>query len=762
MLTHTLGFPRIGKNRKLKRSIESYWKKDISPKELADIAGSLRREHWQMQSQNGIDLVPAGDFSFYDQILDLSCALGAIPPRFDSAENMSDLDRYFLMARGDSSLPDIAPMEMTKWFDTNYHYIVPEFYPGMQFKTKRHPLIDHIGEAKTAGFTPKAVLPGPVTFMALGKAAHDGFDKWELFDSMLEAYCGIVADAAENCEWIQIDEPLLVTSLAPEMKARYEQAFNAVRKHAGSAKILLACYFDGIAHNLDIVENLPVDFVHIDCVRAPEEAENIMSSLKNGAGISLGLIDGRNIWRADLDKVLAAAGKAVDKLGSDRIMIAPSCPLLHVPIDIADETALDCTIQSWLAFAVQKCRETGIIRDTLISKRDTGSELEAARAALWSRQSHPDLKNTDVRERMAALSEDMFFRSKPYSERKDSVAEKLELPLFPTTTIGSFPQTGELRRTRRQYRVGKLSRDVYESSMKEYIEDCIRRQEELGLDVLVHGEAERNDMVEYFGEQFDGFCFTEQGWVQSYGTRCVKPPIIYGDVSRPEAVSVDWIAYASSLTDKPVKGMLTGPVTILAWSFERNDQSRRDTCLQIALALRDEVMDLEKAGISVIQIDEPAFREIAPIKEDSRQDYYRWAAECFRLASAGVADSTQIHTHMCYCEFNEIVREIASLDADVISIEASRSNMELLDAFRQYEYPNEIGPGVYDIHSPRVPSSEEMVQLLEKAAGILPPERLWINPDCGLKTRTWDEVMPSLRNMIEAAHKLRAEYSTQQ
>ena len=751
MLTHTLGFPRIGGNRELKWAVESYWNNAASESQLLLTARNIRENNWLTQQQRGIDLVPSGDFSLYDSMLDLACALGVIPPRFKQSGGPVGLDTYFLMARGGSGRRGIAPMEMTKWFDTNYHYIVPEFRQGQTFHTDFHPVLDYLEEAEQLGLESKAVLPGPLTFMALGKAEHAGFDKWTLFDALLESYCAIVDACAEKCRWIQIDEPLLATDLNVDTKHCYQNAFNAIDRASGYAQIMLATYFGGVAHNIDIIRTLPVDCLHIDCMRASGDIDAVVSALPERMLVSLGVVDGRNIWRTDLDAAIATVGRVATAIGEERVMIAPSCSLQHVPVDITGETDLDPEIASWMAFAVQKCDELRIIADTVSGARDTEPELVESRMIMQERRRSTKRLDSAVRARIDSLTDDMLHRASAYKIRACAQKRKLKLPPYPTTTIGSFPQTDELRRNRRRFRNGEIAQDEYEARLKDYIRDCIQKQEEIGLDVLVHGEPERNDMVEYFAELLHGFCFTRNGWVQSYGTRCVKPPVIYGDISRPEPMTVRWSTYAQSLTLKLVKGMLTGPVTILSWSFVRDDQPRQDTCRQIALVIRDEVCDLERAGIPIIQIDEPAFREGAPLRRHERGDYYDWASECFRLATSGVSDETQIHTHMCYSEFNDIMEQIASLDADVISIEASRSNMDLLDAFRDFEYPNEIGPGVYDIHSARIPDVAEIVRLLGEAVRYIPMEHLWINPDCGLKTRRWEEVLPALKNMVAAA-----------
>jgi 5-methyltetrahydropteroyltriglutamate--homocysteine methyltransferase len=644
---------------------------------------------------------------------------------------------------------------MSKWFDTNYHYIVPEFSAGQKFSVKSNKIFSEAEEAKEAGLNLKIVLPGPFTYLYAGKSTTPGLDRFELLDDLAAAYASILKRLGSQCEWIQLDEPVLALDLPQAYQnGRFAQIYKMLAEAAGPAKIMLATYFGSITHNLKEVAETPAAGLHIDLARAPEQLEAVLPALTADAVLSLGVVNGRNIWRVDADKALELIEKAAGARGLDKLMLAPSCSLLHTPVDLEDETDLPADVKSWMAFGVQKCRELRMLADAAEGK-DVSGWLEENRAAWKSRRQSPALHRKDVRDRAAAVSPEMMDRPQPYAERQKVQQKQFGLPLLPTTTIGSFPQTGEIRTARRDFKRGDMDEAAYEDTMKQVIQDVVGRQEALGLDVLVHGEPERNDMVEYFGEQLDGFCFTRNGWVQSYGSRCVKPPVIYGDVSRPQAMTVDWSRYAQSLTKKPMKGMLTGPVTILCWSFVRDDQPRSETCRQIALAIRDEVTDLEQAGLGMIQVDEPALREGAPLRRGDWSDYFRWAVDSFRLAANGAAPATQIHTHMCYSEFNEIVEWIAAMDADVISIEASRSRMELLDAFRRFSYPNEIGPGVYDIHSPRVPSVEEMLDLLQRAAAVIPKERLWVNPDCGLKTRGWEEATQSLKNMVQAAKLMR-------
>lgn len=754
MLTHTLGFPRMGRNRELKKALESYWKKQIGEAELQKTAAELRKEHWKIQAEAGVELLPVGDFSFYDHMLDNSFRFNVIPARYKDGGYSDGLPLYFTMARGEAGEGGIPAMEMTKWFDTNYHYIVPEFTRDQQFDLVDTSIVDQVREAKQLGFTPKAVLPGPLTFLALGKTVGVEFSKYELLPKLTAAYIVLLKELANECAWIQLDEPILATDIDDELREGFKSAYAEIRKALPETKIILANYFGKYADNLELALSLPVDILHADLVRGTDELDELLFGLGDEKSLSLGLVDGRNIWRTDLDRALELTSKALEKIGSERILIGSSCSLLHSPADLDLEKKLDPEIRSWLAFARQKCVELGIISGAF-SGKDVSASLEDCRKALKSRHSSPLVHNSDVAARILALTPEDYKRHSCYRIRAKAQKKNLKLPIFPTTTIGSFPQTHELRALRRKFKDGRIAREDYENSLREIIHDCIKVQEKIGLDLLVHGEPERNDMVEYFGEQLDGYCFTENGWVQSYGSRCVKPPIIYGDISRPEPMTVKWIEYARSVSSREVKGMLTGPVTMLCWSYVRDDQSRMETCRQLALAIRDEVADLESAGVKAIQIDEPALGEGLPLRSSDQAEYLKWAVESFRLASSIVRDETQLHTHMCYCEFNKIISSIAALDADVISMEASRSNMELLSAFSGYNYPNEVGPGIYDIHSPRIPSSEEMVELLSRALMVVPRERLWVNPDCGLKTREWPETEASLVNMVKAAQIIR-------
>lgn len=757
---HNLGFPRIGAKRELKFALESYWKGESSRDELKMLGAQLRQRHWENQA--GLDLVPVGDFSFYDQVLDASFLLGNLPERVQGFHG-DELDNYFRVARGRSAkgLEDhsaccggVAAGEMTKWFDTNYHYIVPEFTADTQFKLDASRLLEQLAEAKAQGVKAKPVIIGPVTYLALGKA-KDESNKLALLDRLLPVYVQLLDTLAKaGVEWVQIDEPILVT----ELDADWQQAFKTAYQQLKSAgvKLLVATYFGQLLENAALAASLPVAGLHVDAINDRDGVDALLKLLGDEKVLSLGVINGRNIWKTDLTAVLDWVEPIAKQLG-DRLWIAPSCSLLHVPVDLDSEQKLDADVKSWLAFALQKLGELRVLGKALSQGREAvKAELAENLAALTARRNSPRVNNPAVKAAVARISAELGKRKSVYAQRASKQAEFLKLPAFPTTTIGSFPQTVEIRRARSEFKAGRLDENSYQAAMRAEIERSVREQEKLGLDVLVHGEAERNDMVEYFGEQLDGYAFSQFGWVQSYGSRCVKPPILFGDISRPQAMTVEWITYAQSLTPKPMKGMLTGPVTILNWSFVRDDQPRSASCLQLALAIREEVLDLEKAGVHVIQIDEAALREGLPLRKSQWQSYLDWAVESFRITANGVSDETQIHTHMCYSEFNDIISSIADMDADVITIETSRSDMELLEAFENFQYPNEIGPGVYDIHSPNIPTEQHIVNLMKKAAERVPAERLWVNPDCGLKTRQWAEVIPALTNMVAAAKALRA------
>ena len=800
--THSLGFPRIGARRELKFALEAYWRGESSREALQQVGAELRSRHWQDQS--GLDWVPVGDFSFYDQVLDMSFTLGNLPARVRGYDG-DDLDNYFRVARGrsapgtepagqdgqavvpaseqDSTLAEssadkaacgcapsthgveagVAAGEMTKWFDTNYHYIVPEFAADTTFRLDPSRILAQLAEARAQGVAAKPVLLGPVSYLALGKvrdAAHPDLDRLSLLPRLLPVYTELLQVLADaGVEWVQIDEPILVTELSPD----WQHALNLAYHHLKSVriKVLLATYFGPLKENAWLAANLPVAGLHLDAIRGREDVKPLLNLLPTHKVLSLGVIDGRNIWKTDLEAVLDWLEPVAVRLG-DRLWLAPSCSLLHVPVDLASEDGLDAELKSWLAFARQKLDELRVLARAINEGRDAvRDELAANRQAIESRRRSPRVHNPAVQAALAqCATEAATARQSPYAVRVQRQRARFQLPAFPTTTIGSFPQTAEIRQARRQFKAGEIDASAYEQAMQAEVARCVREQETLGLDVLVHGEAERNDMVEYFGEQLEGYAFSRFGWVQSYGSRCVKPPILFGDISRPHPMTVAWAQHAQSLTKRPMKGMLTGPVTMLNWSFVRDDQPRATTCRQLALAIRQEVLDLEKAGIGIIQIDEAALREGLPLRRAQWQDYLGWAVECFRITANGVADDTQIHTHMCYSEFNDIMPAIAAMDADVITIETSRSDMELLDAFDDFSYPNEIGPGVYDIHSPNVPTVQHMVDLMEKAAQRIPAERLWVNPDCGLKTRQWLEVLPALAGMVQAARQLRARHAS--
>ena len=757
--TANLGFPRIGANRELKKAIESYWKKTSSASDLQKVAAEIRAKNWQTQKAAGIAFIPSNDFSFYDQILDTQVLFGAVPDRFKFSGGNVDLDLYFAMARGaQRDGIDVTAMEMTKWFDTNYHYIVAEFKKNQQFKISSTKIFDEYLEAKKLGIETRPVIIGPVTFLLLGKSI-DGSDKLALLDNLLVAYQELFKKLAEiGVKDLQIDEPFLVTDLSGDAVKAYIAAFNQIKQFAGDIRLHLTTYFDTLGNNAELAFSLGTSSVHVDLVRAPEQFSEVLNLVQADQILSLGLVDGRNIWINNLENSVAIAKKAVEKLGETRVIVAPSCSLIHSPVDLVNETELDLELKSWLSFATQKISEITVIAKAAgVQEAEVKNVLEANKTAIANRKTSKRIHSDAVKKRVAEITESLMSRKSNFTSRKKIQTAHINLPPLPTTTIGSFPQTKEVRKYRADFKAGKISAADYEKFVQEETTRTIRFQEEIGLDVLVHGEFERNDMVEYFGEQLAGFFFTKNGWVQSYGSRCVKPPVIFADVSRPSPMTVKWAEYAQSQTKQIMKGMLTGPITILQWSFVRDDQPRKDTALQIAFAIRDEVCDLESAGIKIIQIDEAALREGLPIRKNNWNEYLKWAVEAFRISASGVEDRTQIHTHMCYSEFNDIIAAIADMDADVISIETSRSQMELLNAFVNFKYPNEIGPGVYDIHSPRVPKKEEMENLLRKALDVLGPEQIWVNPDCGLKTRDWPETKAALKEMVDATKALRAQ-----
>ncbi len=760
MLTNVLGYPRMGAHRELKRAVESFWKGEIDSATLKQITSQIKRENWLMMKSAGIDLIPSGDFSLYDHILDMTLTVGAIPARYDKLRGDKQ-SLYFAMAHGlQNDGNDVIAMEMTKWFDTNYHYIVPEFTQETLFELYDNKPARDYKEALDAGVKTKPVIIGPASYLLLGKAKGENVSLNKLAESLLPVYAEILDSLKQlGAEWVQIDEPCLVRDLTSEETELYKQCYDYLRERNG-LKTIIATYFDGLYDNTELAANLGEDYLHIDLVAAPAQLDEVLSKLPKNVGLSLGIVEGRNIWKNDFDQSIKTINGIVDKIGKKRVLISTSCSLLHSPIDLdneKDEQNLPAAVKQWMAFARQKVdelRTIANIADGAATDADIAA-LDSNRRAMAERRTSPLIHREDVKRRVASITEADKSRKSPYAVRSAEQHAKLKLPLLPTTTIGSFPQTAEVRQWRSRFRKGDVTREEYNEFLRSETAKAIKTQEELGLAVLVHGEFERNDMVEYFGEQLDGFAFTQNGWVQSYGSRCVKPPVIYGDVARPRPMTVDWITFAQSQTKKPMKGMLTGPVTIQKWSFVRNDQPLATTCQQIALAIRDEVADLEKAGIGIIQIDEAAFREGSPIRKNRQAEYYKWAVDSFRITAGVASDATQIHTHMCYSEFNGIMDQIIAMDADVITIECSRSQMVLLDAFAKNSYPFEIGPGVYDIHSARVPSVDEIVNLMRKAETMIPRERLWVNPDCGLKTRRWPETIASLKNMVEAAKQLR-------
>lgn len=760
ILAHNLGFPRIGARRELKRALESYWAGLITEAQLLVTAKAIRQENWLRQKAIGIDLIPSNDFSLYDHVLDACALVGAVPERFHWTGGNVNLTTYFSMARGaaPSSGPAAAPLEMTKWFDTNYHYLVPELHPQQTFRIASTKPFDEFSEARALGIETVPVLLGPVSFLLLGKAQTGNakeFDRLSLLPALLPIYEAVLRQLESlGAGWVQFDEPVLALDLSSVELASLPSVYARLRAAAPSAKLMLVTYFGELGENLPAALRLPVDALHLDTVRAPRELAAVLKSFPQRMALSVGIVDGRNIWRNDFANSLKLLEQAYQKLGPERLMISPSCSLLHVPVSLKSETKLNEELKGWLAFAEEKLDEVVTLAQLLAGT--AGPDLLAKnQEKVRSRRESPRVHDPDIKKRCDGVVETDLQRASVFPKRRHFQEHRLRLPLLPTTTIGSFPQTENVRAARAKFKQGQNSLVEYERFLEDEIRRCIRLQEEIGLDVLTHGEFERNDMVEYFGEQLSGFAFTGNGWVQSYGSRCVKPPIIFGDVNRPEPMTVRWAKFAQSLTAKPMKGMLTGPITILQWSFVRDDQPRSETAKQIALAIRDEVRDLEVAGIGIIQIDEPALREGLPLRKAGWPAYLQWSVEAFRLAASGVKDDTQIHTHMCYCEFNDIIDSIAALDADVISIEASRSKMDLLRAFSTFHYPNEIGPGVWDIHSPRVPAADEMLQLLRSAMKVIPPERLWVNPDCGLKTRRWEEVIPALKNLVAAAKSAR-------
>ncbi|WP_061846447.1 5-methyltetrahydropteroyltriglutamate--homocysteine S-methyltransferase [Bradyrhizobium sp. DOA1] len=763
----TLGTPRIGPRRELKLALEAYWAGKISTSQLLEAAAGLRVANWARQKSLGVSVIPSNDFSLYDQVLDTSVMVGAIPEMYGWDGGPVSLQTYFAMARGSQDKEQgasrgqarahgAAAQEMTKWFDTNYHYMVPEFHKGQTFRLSSRKPIEEYEEAKALGYQTRPVLVGPVTFLKLGKSADPTFDPISLLESLVPVYVEVLKELAKRgAEWVQLDEPYLVLDLDETTRRAVQRAYGRLAEEAPGIKIMLTTYFGAIGDNLATALGLPVAGLHVDLVRAPQQLSQIETNARADLVVSLGVIDGRNVWRSNLSALVERLKPFIAKFGKDRVQLAPSCSLLHVPIDVQLETDIDSDVKRWLAFSVQKIDELAALGKALAGDGSAIAALSESDRAAKARRASPKIYNRAVAQRAAAIDEAMCRRNSAFTTRAEVQRKRFGLPLFPTTTIGSFPQTAQVRNARSARAQGQLTKAEYEQFLKEETARAVLWQEEIGLDVLVHGEFERNDMVQYFAEQLSGFVFTKHGWVQSYGSRYVRPPILFGDVSRPKPMTIEWWRYAQSLTRKPMKAMLTGPVTILNWSFVRDDIPRSEACRQIALAIRDEVAELERAGATMIQIDEAALREGLPLRRSDWKSYLDWAVESFRLCSSGVADATQIHTHMCYSEFNAIIDAIAAMDADVISIETSRSKMELLDAFTAFKYPNDIGPGVYDIHSPRVPEAAEMADLIARARQRLSDSQLWINPDCGLKTRKWTEVRPALVNMVAAAREMR-------
>lgn len=750
--THISGFPRVGAKRELKFAIEKLWRSEATEEDVIQVAKDIRKKNRDLQIASGLNLVPVNDFSLYDHVLDQLVLVGGIPVRFGFNPQELGMKQYFQLARGNKAQP---AMEMTKWFDTNYHYLVPEWTKGMSFKANTTKLINELKEAKSADHDLKPTIVGPVSLLYLGKVKGDDFNRLDLLEKLVPVYQEILRSIVnEGVTWVQIDEPILGLDLEKEWLDAFSKAYKDLGETG--AKILLGTYFSSVEDHIDLLKSLPIHGVHIDAVRAPEQLKAFEKSWPESKVLSVGVVDGRNIWKCDLRKALGELKGAAEKFGNN-LWVSTSCSLLHSPQDLSIEEKLSDEIKSWMSFAVQKLGELNVLKGALEHGEDSvKAELEASDKVQESRKTSPLIHRANVKDALKNLPANADKRASDFETRIKKQQDLLNLPLLPTTTIGSFPQTKEIREARSKFKKGEIGVEEYENLMKKEIKLCVDVQEELDIDVLVHGEAERNDMVEYFGELMEGYCFTQFGWVQSYGSRCVKPPIIYGDIDRPEPMTVRWITYAQSLTKRPMKGMLTGPVTMLQWSFVRNDIPRKEVCDQIALALNKEVLDLEKAGINVIQIDEPAYREGLPLRKKDWDEYLTWASRSFRLSSTNVKDTTQIHTHMCYSEFNDILPAIAAMDADVITIETSRSDMELLDAFVKFKYPNDIGPGVYDIHSPRVPEESEYVHLLEKALEVIPARRLWVNPDCGLKTRAWPETKAALERMVKVAKELRA------
>jgi len=759
-ISSNLGFSRIGRQRELKKALESFWAGKTSEQELLNTGRTIRLENWTLQKEIGIQHIPCNDFSFYDHVLDTTFLVGAIPPRFQNESDQNNLETYFAMARGAESgtYRGIPALEMTKWFNTNYHYLVPEITPETKFKINNEKLMGEFKEALTLNIVTRPVLLGPVSLLLLSKSPSIGFSPLEKIDELVPVYLQILENLITvGVEWVQLDEPCLVQDLEEETREIFVQVYTKIGRTLLRPKILLANYFNSLGKNLELTLSMPIEAIHLDLISGANQLESALKIISKNKILSLGLVDGRNVWKCDLQKAIEKIEKVIDELSSGHVMIAPSCSLLHVPQDLDQEKRMNLDVKNWLAFGKQKLEEVVLLTSMVNQHIEKVYYLERSRSNIQNRQSSSLVHRPLVKVKIAQINPEMKIRESVFFIRRKKQQNKFQLPLLPTTTIGSFPQTKSIRIARKRFNNGEFTELDYQEFIKDEIIHTINFQDEIGLDVLVHGEFERNDMVQYFAEQMEGFAFTENGWVQSFGSRYVRPPIIYGDVSRPKAMTVEWVKFAQAHSKKPVKGMLTGPITILNWSYVRDDQPRSETCRQIALAIREEVNDLEAAGIGIIQIDEPALREGLPLLRQDWKDYLDWAVECFKLCTGGVQDETQIHTHMCYSEFNDIIQSIAELDADVISIEAARSHMELLNAFSNFHYPNDIGPGVYDIHSPHIPNQEEIYNLLKEALQVLPADQLWVNPDCGLKTRRWEEIEPALKSMVAATRQLRME-----
>ncbi|KAJ6515777.1 cobalamin-independent synthase [Mycena sanguinolenta] len=759
-----LGFPRIGANREVKKAVEAYWAGKISVDDLTKAAADVKKTSWTSIKARGVDFIPSGEFSLYDHVLDHSAAFNVIPKRYVGL-GLSPIDVYFAMGRGrQADGVDVPASEMKKWFDSNYHFVVPEVSEATDFKLNFNKAVEEFKEAKAAGVSTRPVVLGPVSFLVLSKASKEasaGFQPISLLPKLLPIYKTLLTDLkAAGAEWVQIDEPILVLDTASALEKQYATAYEALSPIA--PKIMLTTYFSRLESNLSFVAKLPVAGLHIDLDRAPGQLDEVLAAVKpTSVVLSLGLVSGRNIWKADFAAAIKLGQKAIDSLGTDRVIVATSSSLLHTPVTLASEKKLTAEQKDWFSFALEKSAEVAVIAAALSGSQDAAvtTALEENKTSIAKRRKFESTSDDTVRKRVAAITPDQLERKSPFAVRKEIQAKHLNLPKFPTTTIGSFPQTKEIRQARAKLGKGEITNEEYDKFIEQEIETVVRFQEKIGLDLLVHGEPERNDMVQYFGEQLNGFVFTQNAWVQSYGSRYVRPPIIVSDVSRPGPMTVRWSSYAQSITKKPMKGMLTGPVTILNWSFPRADVSRELQSKQLALALRDEVVDLEKAGISAIQVDEPAIREGLPLRRSDWDAYLKWAVDSFKLSTAGVTDQLQTHSHFCYSDFDDIFPSIQRLDADVISIEASKSDMKLLNTFKQYGYSNQIGPGVYDIHSPRVPGDQEIKDRLASMLAILPDSLLFVNPDCGLKTRGWKETEASLVNLVTAAQWARQTYA---